>query len=215
MGKKRIFEIAKEYGVKSPEIIELLAKHNITKTNFSSVEESDVAIIHAAFSKKAVKQEQPQAVHKTEKPQASGNAEKVKPAATSSPAKPRPEKTERPSMIVKPIIMTVETNAEGKSTITHNALQRDKVVKPVKLENKPENRAAVTQNQTVNNDGKNKYRNAPNHINADNKGPKTEKGFGSAATPAKAAEKPAGAGQVTGERNLNAAGKCKSSQSES
>ena len=204
MGKKRIFEIAKEYGVKSPEIIELLAKHNITKTNFSSVEESDVAIIHAAFSKKAVKQEQPQAVHKTEKPQASGSAEKVKPAATSSPAKPRPEKPERPSMIVKPIIMTVETNAEGKSTITHNALQRDKVVKPVTLENKPENRAAVTQNQTVNNDGKNKYRNAPNHINADNKGPKTEKGFGSAATPAKAAEKPAGAGQVTGERNLNA-----------
>ena len=204
MGKKRIFEIAKEYGVKSPEIIELLAKHNITKTNFSSVEESDVAIIHAAFSKKAVKQEQPQAVHKTEKPQASGSAEKVKPAATSSPAKPRPEKTERPSMIVKPIIMTVETNAEGKSTITHNALQRDKAVKPVSTENKPENRAAVTQNQTVNNDGKNKYRNAPNHINADNKGPKTEKGFGSAATPAKAAEKPAGAGQVTGERNLNA-----------
>ena len=204
MGKKRIFEIAKEYGVKSPEIIELLAKHNITKTNFSSVEESDVAIIHAAFSKKAVKQEQPQAVHKTEKPQASGSAEKAKPAATSSPAKPRPEKTERPSMIVKPIIMTVETNAEGKSTITHNALQRDKVVKPVSTENKPENRAAVPQNQTVNNDGKNKYRNAPNHINADNKGPKTEKGFGSAATPAKAAEKPAGAGQVTGERNLNA-----------
>ena len=204
MGKKRIFEIAKEYGVKSPEIIELLAKHNITKTNFSSVEESDVAIIHAAFSKKAVKQEQPQAVHKTEKPQASGSAEKAKPAATSSPAKPRPEKTERPSMIVKPIIMTVETNAEGKSTITHNALLRDKVVKPVSTENKPENRAAVTQNQTVNNDGKNKYRNAPNHINADNKGPKTEKGFGSAATPAKAAEKPAGAGQVTGERNLNA-----------
>ena len=204
MGKKRIFEIAKEYGVKSPEIIELLAKHNITKTNFSSVEESDVAIIHAAFSKKAVKQEQPQTVHKTEKPQPSGSAEKTKPAATSSPAKPRPEKTERPSMIVKPIIMTVETNAEGKSTITHNALQRGKAVKPVSTENKPENRAAVTQNQTVNNDGKNKYRNAPNHINADNKGPKTEKGFGSAATPAKAAEKPAGAGQVTGERNLNA-----------
>ena len=204
MGKKRIFEIAKEYGVKSPEIIELLAKHNITKTNFSSVEESDVAIIHAAFSKKAVKQEQPQAVHKTEKPQASGSAEKAKPAATSSPAKPRPEKTERPSMIVKPIIMTVETNAEGKSTITHNALQRDKAVKPVSTENKPENRAAVPQNQTVNNDGKNKYRNAPNHINADNKGPKTEKGFGSAATPAKAAEKLAGTGQVTGERNLNA-----------
>ena len=48
MGKKRIFEIAKEYGVKSPEVIELLAKHNISKTNFSSVDDSEAAIIHAA-----------------------------------------------------------------------------------------------------------------------------------------------------------------------
>ena len=47
MGKKRIFEIAKEYGVKSPEVIELLAKHNISKTNFSSVDDSEAAIIHA------------------------------------------------------------------------------------------------------------------------------------------------------------------------
>ena len=51
MGKKRIFEIAKEYGVKSPEVIELLAKHNISKTNFSSVDDSEAAIIHAAFAK--------------------------------------------------------------------------------------------------------------------------------------------------------------------
>ena len=29
MGKKRIFEIAKELGVKTTEITELLAKHNI------------------------------------------------------------------------------------------------------------------------------------------------------------------------------------------
>ena len=115
MGKKRIFEIAKEYGVKSPEVIELLAKHNISKTNFSSVDESEAAIIRAAFAKKQAVAAKPQ---KTE-PQPAGNAEKPHPAVTPAPPKPKPEKTERPSMIVKPVIMTVETNAEGKSTITH------------------------------------------------------------------------------------------------
>ena len=156
MGKKRIFEIAKEYGVKSPEIIELLAKHNISKTNFSSVDDSEAAIIHAALAKK-------QAVQKPQT-QATVNVEKAKPAVTPAPVKPRPEKTERPSMIVKPVIMTVETNAEGKSTITHNALQKDKIAKPVPTDGRSDNRsAAAAQNQTSNNDGKNKYRNAPNN----------------------------------------------------
>ena len=48
MGKKRIFEIAKDYGVKSTEIIKLLASHNISKTNFSNADDSDIAIISAA-----------------------------------------------------------------------------------------------------------------------------------------------------------------------
>ena len=159
MGKKRIFEIAKEYGVKSPEIIELLAKHNISKTNFSSVDDSEAAIIHAVLGKK-------QAVPKPEKSpmQAAVNAEKPKSAATPVPPKTKPEKTERPSMIVKPVIMTVETNAEGKSTITHNALQKDKVVKPAPTESRQDIRNMVAaQNQAANNDGKNKYRNAPNN----------------------------------------------------
>ncbi len=159
MGKKRIFEIAKEYGVKSPEIIELLSKHNISKTNFSSVDDSEAAIIHAAFAKKQSPPAKPQ------KPvsQTAGNAEKSKPAVTPAPQKVKPEKTERPSMIVKPVIMTVETNADGKSTITHNALQKDK---PAPAETRPDNRnVAAAQAQTPNNDGKNKYRNVPNNKN--------------------------------------------------
>ena len=162
MGKKRIFEIAKEYGVKSPEVIELLAKHNISKTNFSSVDDSEAAIIHAAFAKN-----QPAPV-KAQKPlpQTAGNAEKAKPAVTPAPPKAKAEKTERPSMIVKPVIMTVETNAEGKSTITHNALQKDKTAKPLPAENRPDNRnATVAPAQAPNNDGKNKYRNVPNNKN--------------------------------------------------
>ncbi|MBQ6743631.1 MAG: translation initiation factor IF-2 [Acidaminococcaceae bacterium] len=162
MGKKRIFEIAKEYGVKSPEVIELLAKHNISKTNFSSVDDSEAAIIHAAFAKK-----QP-APAKSQKPipQTAGNAEKTKPAVTPVPPKAKPEKTERPSMIVKPVIMTVETNADGKSTITHNALQKDKTVKPSPAENRPDNRNTAAATAPVpGNDGKNKYRNVPNNKN--------------------------------------------------
>ena len=158
MGKKRIFEIAKEYGVKSPEVIELLAKHNISKTNFSSVDESEAAIIRAAFAKKQAVTAKPQ---KTD-PLPAGNAEKPKPAVTPAPPKPKPEKTERPSMIVKPVIMTVETNAEGKSTITHNALQKDKTAKPAPADNRPDNRNAAG-TQAPGTDGKNKYRNAPNN----------------------------------------------------
>ena len=162
MGKKRIFEIAKEYGVKSPEVIELLAKHNISKTNFSSVDDSEAAIIHAAFAKKQPAPVKPQ----KSMPQTAGNAEKVRPAVTPAQPKAKMEKTERPSMIVKPVIMTVETNAEGKSTITHNALQKDKTAKPLPAENRPDNRnAAVTPAQAPNNDGKNKYRNVPNNKN--------------------------------------------------
>ena len=161
MGKKRIFEIAKEYGVKSPEVIELLAKHNISKTNFSSVDESEAAIIEAAFTKKqtALKSQKPQ-------PQTAAGPEKAKSSTPVLP-KTKPEKTERPSMIVKPVIMTVETNADGKSTITHNALQNDKTAKPMSSENRPDNRnTAAVQNQVTGNDGKNKYRNVPNNKTA-------------------------------------------------
>ena len=161
MGKKRIFEIAKEYGVKSPEVIELLAKHNISKTNFSSVDESEAAIIEAAFTKKqtALKSQKPQ-------PQTAAGPEKAKSSTPVLP-KTKPEKTERPSMIVKPVIMTVETNADGKSTITHNALQNDKTAKPMSSENRPDNRnTAAVQNQVTGNDGKHKYRNVPNNKTA-------------------------------------------------
>ena len=159
MGKKRIFEIAKEYGVKSPEVIELLAKHNISKTNFSSVDDSEAAIIHAAFSKKQSAPANPQ----KPEPQTSVNSEKVKPPVTPVPPKAKPERIERPSMIVKPVIMTVETNADGKSTITHNALQKDK---PASTETRPDSRnTAPAPAQAPNNDGKNKYRNVPNNKN--------------------------------------------------
>ena len=204
MGKKRIFEIAKEYGVKSPEIIELLAKHNISKTNFSSVEENEAAIISAAFSKKEIKPEKQQTAPKPEKPQTTGKTEKAKPAVTTSPAKPKPEKAERPSMIVKPVIMTVETNADGKSTITHNALRKDtKDNQTVPVSSVTQNTVAA-QRSAVNTDGKNKYRNAPNNKNMINRDGRNERPAPGVSGSAKATDKPVGAGQYNGDRNSNA-----------
>ena len=204
MGKKRIFEIAKEYGVKSPEIIELLAKHNISKTNFSSVEENEAAIISAAFSKKEIKPEKQQTAPKPEKPQTTGKTEKAKPAVTTSPAKPKPEKAERPSMIVKPVIMTVETNADGKSTITHNALRKDtKDNQTVPVSSVTQNTVAA-QRSAINTDGKNKYRNAPNNKNMINRDGRNERPAPGVPGSAKATDKPVGAGQYNGDRNSNA-----------
>ena len=204
MGKKRIFEIAKEYGVKSPEIIDLLAKHNISKTNFSSVEDSEAAIISAAFSKKEVGQEKPPTAPKREKPQMTVKAEKAKPAVTAVPAKPKPEKTERPSMIVKPVIMTVETNADGKSTITHNALRKDTQDNQTAPVSATGQNAAAEQRSAVNTDGKNKYRNAPNNKNMINRDGRNERPAQGVPGSVKATDKPVGAGQNNADRNLNA-----------
>jgi translation initiation factor IF-2 len=204
MGKKRIFEIAKEYGVKSPEIIDLLAKHNISKTNFSSVEDSEAAIISAAFSKKEVGQEKPPTAPKPEKPQMTVKAEKAKPAVTAVPAKPKPEKTERPSMIVKPVIMTVETNADGKSTITHNALRKDTQDNQTAPVSATGQNAAAEQRSAVNTDGKNKYRNAPNNKNMINRDGRNERPAQGVPGSVKATDKPVGAGQNNADRNLNA-----------
>ena len=173
MGKKRIFEIAKDYGVKSTEIIKLLASHNISKTNFSNADDSDIAIISAAFSGK-------QNSAKADKPQNKETTPKARPSENPVPGKAKPVKVERPSMIVKPVIMTVETNAEGKSTITHNALQKDKSAKPAApAVAEPKQEPSAIRTATVpapSNDGKNKYRNVPNNKNHANKAAKPENG---------------------------------------
>lgn len=120
MGKKRIFEIAKELGVKTTEITELLAKHNITKSNFSGVDDADMAIISGAFKKSGAKPAlKPAARSKTAtatvKAKAEPVQEKAKPAAVKPKAEPT-EKKKRRSLIVKPVIMTVETK-DGKTMI--------------------------------------------------------------------------------------------------
>ncbi len=52
MGKKRIYEIAKELGKPSRELLELLKKNNIIKTNFSAADDNDLSIINKAYAQK-------------------------------------------------------------------------------------------------------------------------------------------------------------------
>lgn len=82
MGKKRIYEIAKEYGKSTNEVLDLLKRHNIEKSNFSAVDDSDLVIIDKEYNKKppvpvkkeVVKKEQPVNMQKQQvkKPEQNG-----------------------------------------------------------------------------------------------------------------------------------------------
>lgn len=71
MGSKRVYEVAQAYGKSVNEVLELLKKHNIEKTNFSGVDENTMAVIKNAYDKKpappkpakAEHKEQPKQVH--------------------------------------------------------------------------------------------------------------------------------------------------------
>ncbi len=102
MGKKRIYEVAKEYGKSTNEVLDLLKRHNIEKSNFSAVDDADLVIIDKAYNKKApapvkkeaVKKEQPANVQKqqTKKPEQAGmnkNAAQHNQNARSNEGKPQ------------------------------------------------------------------------------------------------------------------------------
>ncbi len=52
MAKKRIYELATEIGKSSNELLELLKKNNIKKTNFSAVDDKDMEIFARAYARK-------------------------------------------------------------------------------------------------------------------------------------------------------------------
>lgn len=82
MGKKRIYEVAKEYGKSTNEVLDLLKRHNIEKSNFSAADDSDLVIIDKEYNKKppvpakkeVVKKEQPVNMQKQQvkKPEQNG-----------------------------------------------------------------------------------------------------------------------------------------------
>ena len=80
MSSKRIYEVAKEIGKPVHEVIELLKKNNINKSNLNVADDSVMAVIHKAYDKKP-------------EPPKPAKAEKrdVKPAA---PAKEQPKQND-------------------------------------------------------------------------------------------------------------------------
>ena len=52
MSNKRIYEVAKDYGKPVNEVIDLLKKNNIEKTNFSAADDKAMSVIRKAYDKK-------------------------------------------------------------------------------------------------------------------------------------------------------------------
>lgn len=79
MGNKRIYEVAKDYGKPVNEVIDLLKKNNIEKTNFSAADDKAMSVIRKAYDKKP----EPPKLAKTEKRDVSKPAAPAHPQATA------------------------------------------------------------------------------------------------------------------------------------
>ncbi len=79
MGNKRIYEVAKDYGKPVNEVIDLLKKNNIEKTNFSAADDKAMSVIRKAYDKKP----EPAKPAKTEKRDVSKPAAPARPQDTA------------------------------------------------------------------------------------------------------------------------------------
>lgn len=79
MGNKRIYEVAKDYGKPVNEVIDLLKKNNIEKTNFSAADDKAMSVIRKAYDKKP----EPPKPAKTEKRDISKPAAPARPQDTA------------------------------------------------------------------------------------------------------------------------------------
>ena len=79
MGNKRIYEVAKDYGKPVNEVIDLLKKNNIEKTNFSAADDKAMSVIRKAYDKKT----EPPKPAKTDKRDVSKPAAPARPQDTA------------------------------------------------------------------------------------------------------------------------------------
>ena len=79
MGNKRIYEVAKDYGKPVNEVIDLLKKNNIEKTNFSAADDKAMSVIRKAYDKNP----DPPKPAKTEKRDVSKPAAPARPQDTA------------------------------------------------------------------------------------------------------------------------------------
>ena len=108
MAKKRIFEVAKELGVKTNEILDILAKNNMQKSNLNVADDAVMAVVNKHFHKTA-----PAAKGKPEhKPQF--NMPKNVPPVPAKPVAVKPAvPVSKPVPAVKPAVR-VENPAQPK-----------------------------------------------------------------------------------------------------
>lgn len=88
MGSKRVYEVAQAYGKPVNEVIELLKKHNIDKTNFSGVDDKTMAVIKDAYDKKPAPPKPAKAEHKEQPKQ-------VSPAKVERKEQPKQQEAKR------------------------------------------------------------------------------------------------------------------------
>ena len=112
MGTKRIYEIAKEYGKDAREVLDLLKKHNIEKTNFSGVDEKSLGIIKDAYEKKPTPAPAP-APKKVEAPKPQAQPQGNKPQETPRSEQPKPQQAPRPQNNQQPQGQRPQNNQQG------------------------------------------------------------------------------------------------------
>lgn len=88
MGSKRVYEVAKEYGKTANEVVELLKKHKIDKSNLSGVDEATMAVIKDAYDKKPAPPKPVKAEHKVQPKQ-------VTPAKVERKEQPKQQEANR------------------------------------------------------------------------------------------------------------------------
>ncbi len=91
MGNKRIYEVANDFDKPVKEVIELLKKNNIKKTNFSAADEQCMNIIKKAYAKKP----EPVKAEKKEQPRQSASAAKVQQPAKRQESRPAQQNNNR------------------------------------------------------------------------------------------------------------------------
>ena len=170
MAKKRIFEVAKELGVKTSEILDILAKNNIQKSNLNVADDSVMSVVNKHFHKTT-----PQVKAKQEyKPQ--GNNPRVaavptyKPApAKTVPAAPRPSAETKPSVkmenpvqpkVFKPVPAQQTTPLQSGTAVRPTPVAPKPYVKPAQtFVPRQDNRPAGTDNRNQGHQNQRPYSN--------------------------------------------------------
>jgi translation initiation factor IF-2 len=109
MGKKRIFEVAKELGVKTSEVLDVLAKNKIEKSTLSVADDKVLAVVSKHFKGKSVATEKSKPAAKPAKPAVKHAAKEEAKPAHKAAAKPAPKAEVKHPAKAEPVKAQVKT----------------------------------------------------------------------------------------------------------